>query len=205
MSPKCRSENARRNARDLQGVPGLNLRFDVADLEDRLPEVDASVDITLCLYSVLSHLPITALSHVAAEIARVTNGYFVTTVRSIGSTPTVLIDSIEMAQSFELDHDHDRCEIEFYDGRRITLRFHLYTAEELQRGFAKQFEIKDLCGLDIFHGRFNPDRRWNPASCGIDPRLSNLLIQLEEKYARNPSFMERATHLMLVGRRRQAS
>ena len=58
---------ARRLARDLARLPGVNLAFDVADLLDRLPEPDASVDITLCLYSVLSHLPISELPKVAAE------------------------------------------------------------------------------------------------------------------------------------------
>jgi SAM-dependent methyltransferase len=193
---------ARRNSADLQGLQGLNLTFDVADIKGRLPEADESVDITLCLYSVLSHLPITSLPQVTEEIARVTRGQLITTVRSIGSTPTVFIDSIETARRFELDHELDRCEIEFFDGRRMALHFHLFTADELRRCFANQFNIEDLCGLDIFHGRFSPDHRWNPSSCGFDPRFSNLLAQLEEKFSRNPSFMERATHLMLVGRRR---
>jgi SAM-dependent methyltransferase len=194
---------ARRNSQDLNEVPGVNLRFDVADLEDRLPEVDDSVDIAICLYSVLSHLPVIRLPQIATEIARVTKGSFVTTVRSVGSTPTVFVDSMETARDFELDHHLDRCEIEFRDGRRVALRFHLFTADELMRYFAGRFEIEDLRGVDIFHGRFSADYRWNPASCAFDSRFSNLLSVLEERYARNPGFMERATHLMLVGRRRQ--
>jgi hypothetical protein len=56
-------------AHDLAGLPGVNLTFDVADLTRRLPEADASVDMTLCLYSVLSHLPVARLPEVSAEIA----------------------------------------------------------------------------------------------------------------------------------------
>ncbi len=196
---------ARRNAAGLQGLDGLDLRFDVADLEGRLPEADASVDITLCLYSVLSHLPVANLPQVTQEIARVTRGHFVTTVRSIGSTPTVFVDAIDTARRFKLDHDLDRCEIEFSDGRRMALRFHLFTANELRHCFASQFEIEDLCGLDIFYGRFSSDQRWNPAACGSDPRFWNLLTQLEVRYAHNPTFMEHSTHLMFVGRRRVAN
>jgi SAM-dependent methyltransferase len=155
---------ARCNSRDLNELPGVNLTFDVADLEDRLPESDASVDITLCLYSVLSHLPVTSLPGITAEIARVTKGHLITTVRSIGSTPTVFTDSIDKARHVELDHSLNRCEIEFCDGRRMALRFHLFTASELQRCFADRFVVEDLRGLDIFHGRFSPDQRWNPAS-----------------------------------------
>jgi hypothetical protein len=53
-------------------MPGVDLRFDVSDLESRLPEADASVDITLCLYSVLSHLRVTSLRGVVRELGRVT-------------------------------------------------------------------------------------------------------------------------------------
>jgi hypothetical protein len=51
-------QRARLLARDLCGMSGVNLTFDVADLTGELPEPDASVDLTLCLYSVLSHLPV---------------------------------------------------------------------------------------------------------------------------------------------------
>jgi hypothetical protein len=60
------------------------------------------------------------------------------------------------------------------DGRRMALRFHLFTADELRRSFAEQFEVEDLCGLDIFHGRFSPIARWHPAAIGADPRFLNL-------------------------------
>ncbi len=192
-----------KNASDLARQAGVKLSFDVADLEEGLPEADGSVDLTLCLYSVLSHLPVSSLRRVGTEIARVTKGHFVTTVRSTGSPPTAFVDSIEAARRFEMDHDLDRCEIEFHDGRRLALRFHLFTADELRRCFAEQFEIEDLCGLDIFHGRFNPDARWHPAAIGADPRFSNLLAQLEARWMHNSSFMAHATHLMLVGRRRR--
>jgi SAM-dependent methyltransferase len=193
---------ARRNAHDLKGLPGVDVTFDVADLQDRVPEEDSSVDIAICLYSVLSHLPLSDLPQVAGELARVTKGCFITTVRAIGSTPTVFVDAIETARSFKLDHELDRCNIEFRDGRCLDLRFHLFTADELQHHLASYFEIEDLCGLDLFHGRFSPDPRWNPASSEFDPRLSNLLAELEDRYARNPSMIDHATHLMFVGRRR---
>jgi SAM-dependent methyltransferase len=196
---------ARRNARDLYGLLGLDLTFEVGNLEGRLPEADASVDITLCLYRVLSHLPVTSLPKVATEIARVTKGHFIATVRSTGSISTVFIDSIDRARHFELDHRLDRCEIEFCDGRHMTLRFHLFAVSELLRGFAGQFEVEDLCGIDIFHSRFSPDHRWNPVSSEFDPQFSNLLAQLEARYARNPCFMERATHLMLVAHTRRVA
>jgi SAM-dependent methyltransferase len=51
-------QRARLLARDLCEMSGVTLTFDVADLAAELPEADASVDLTLCLYSVLSHQPV---------------------------------------------------------------------------------------------------------------------------------------------------
>jgi SAM-dependent methyltransferase len=191
---------ARRLACDLSELPGVDMTFDVADLTAPLPEADGTVDLTLCLYSVLSHLPLESVQQVSAELARVTGGHFVTTVRSIGSTPSIFVDSIEKARRFQHDHERDLCRIELYDGRRFTLRFHLFTVEELKRCFADHFAIEDICGLDLFHSRFVPDPRWNPPSQSIDQPCRHHLAQLEEAYARMPGFMEQANHLMLVGR-----
>src|ERR1700722_6647153 len=88
-------QRARLAARNLSSLPGVSLTFDVADLADRLPEPDASVDLPLCLYSALSHLPVACLPVISKEMARVTSGYCITTVRPIGSTPTAFVDSIE--------------------------------------------------------------------------------------------------------------
>ena len=196
---------ARRLASDLARLPGVNLTFEVADLRDRLPEPEASVDIALCLYSVLGHLPVSDLPKVASEFGRVTKGYFITTVRSIGSTPTVFVDSIERARHLKLDHRLDRCEVEFCNGCRVAVRFHLFNAHELNDLFRPHFSIEDLRGLEIFHNRFVPDRRWNPVSVVADQRLMLQLTRLEEAYATDPGFMERATHLVLVGRREPSS
>ena len=184
---------------------GVNFTFDVADLTAELPEADASVDLTLCLYSVLiiSHLPVTSLSKISAEVARVTSGHFIATVRSVGSTPTISVDSIEKARHFKHDNSRDRCEIELCDGRHIELSFHLFTASELRSYFLNHFDIEDLRGLDLFHNPFAPDPRWNPASLAVDNQFSSELERLEETYAASSGFMERATHLLLVARCRQ--
>ena len=196
-------QRARLLARTLSSLRGVNFTFDVADLTGCLPEADASVDITLCLYSVLSHLPVASLTDVSTEIARVTSGHFITTVRSIGSTPTAFVDSIERVRQLTQDHVRNRCEIQFCDGRRIAFSFHLFTASELRSYFARDFDIEDLRGLDLFHGRFAPDPRWNPALLPADDRLAGELMRLEEAYATSPEFMDRAAHLLLVAHSRR--
>lgn len=199
---RAQVQRARLLARDLSEISEVHLTFDVGDITRKLPEADASVDLTLCLYSVLSHLPVADLPKISAEVARVTSGHFITTVRSVGSTPTIFIDSIEKARRFKHDNSRDQCEIELYDGRHIELSFHLFTAAELRRTFADHFDIEDLRGLDLFHNRFAPDSRWNPASLAVDDLFFNELERLEDTYATSSGFVERATHLLLVARGR---
>jgi len=122
---RAQVQRARLLARKLSEVPGINLTFDVADLMGELPEADGSVDLTLCLYSVAS------LPNISAEIARVTAGCFIATVRAVGSAPTVLVDSIKKARRFRHDNGRDQFEIELCDGRHIELGFHLFAASEL--------------------------------------------------------------------------
>jgi SAM-dependent methyltransferase len=198
-------QRARLLARNLSSLPGVNFSFEVADLTNRLPESDASVDMTLCLYSVLSHLPIASLTDVSSEFARVTSGHFITTVRSIGSTPTAFVDSIEKVRQLKQDHVLNRCEIELGDGQCTAFSFHLFAAPELRSYFASLFDIEDLRGLDLFHSRFAPDPRWSPACLQVDSQLSDRLAYLEEKYATSPEFIDRATHLLLVARSRRTA
>jgi SAM-dependent methyltransferase len=198
-------QRARLLARNLSSLAGVNFTFDVADLTGRLPESDASVDIFLCLYSVLSHLPVASLPDVSAEIARVTSGHFMTTVRSVGSVPTAFIDSIENVRELKRDHDRNRCEIEFCDGRRMAFSFHLLTASELRSNFANDFDIEDLRGLDLFHSRFAPDPRLSPALLPANDQIAGELMRLEEMYATSPEFIDRAAHLLLMARSRRAS
>jgi SAM-dependent methyltransferase len=198
-------QRARLASRNLSSLPGVNLTFDVADFADRLPEPDASIDLTLCLYSALSHLPVARLPDISKEIARVTSGHFVTTVRPIGSTPTAFVDSIEKVHRLKQDHARDRCEINLSDGRHIAFSFHQFTAAELRNHFAGCFDIEDVCGLDLFHSRFTPDSRWNPVPTPGDRQLADELDRLEKAYASRTEFMDRATHLLLVARCRRAA
>jgi SAM-dependent methyltransferase len=195
---RAQIQRARLLTRNVASLPGVQLTFDVADLTGRLPEPDGSVDITLCLYSVLSHLPVTSLPAISTEFARVTRGHFYTTVRPVGSIPSAFVESIAKVRQLKHDHARDQCEIELSDGRHVAFGFHLFTGSELQSLFANDFSVEDLRGLDLFHSRFTPDHRWNPDSTKSDKQLSDELRQLEETYAANPAFMDRATHLLLV-------
>jgi hypothetical protein len=85
------------------------------------------------------------------------------------------------------------------------LRFHLFAASELRSYFSDHFDIEDLRGIDLFHNRFAPDPRWNPLSQAVVNQFSDELKRLKGTYATSSGFMERATHLLLVARRRPAA
>ena len=126
-------------------------------------------------------------------------------MRPVGSPPTAFVESVDQVRQLKQDHLRNRCEIELSDGRLVGFGFHLFTAAELYECFEKYFDIDDLRGLDLFHTRFMPDARWNPACTRADPQLSEELVRLEETHSANSEFMDRAAHLLLVARSRTAA
>jgi SAM-dependent methyltransferase len=188
---------ARELSAGLAALPGIALTFEVGDIFAPLAEADGSIDLALCLCGVLNHIPAAALDSVFAEIARVTSGYFVTSVRAVGSTPTVYVDAIEHARQFRQDNSANRLEVELDDGSRISLPSHLFGAAELCALVAPHLEIEDVSGLDLFHGRFADDPRWNPRG-GADLGFARALDVLEKDHCRDAAFIDHATHLLLV-------
>ena len=195
-------ERAKASARELSRRPGIRLDFEVGDICERLHEADGSVDLCLCLYGVLNHVPAGDLGGVLGEIARVTSGYFIATVRAIGSTPTIYVENIEAARQFRQDNRLDRLDVELANGRHISFNSHLFGGAELGGLASEHFVVEDLRGLDLFHGRFAVDPRWNPPNATTTHALSCELDRLEQSYCREPEFIDHATHLMLVAKSR---
>jgi hypothetical protein len=165
-----------------------------------MPEPDGSVDICLCLYGVLNHLPTEDLSTVFAEIARVTKGKFVATVRAIGSTPTIYVDGVKAAKAYHQDNAHGQLEVEFQNGTQTSFSSHLFSAAEIRALAKAALEIEELSGLDLFHNRFATDPDWNPAEATPDANFIHALRVLEHRFRRNPTFLDHATHLLLITR-----
>ena len=193
-------QRARELSADLAATPGIDITFEVGDILEPLAEPDASVDLTLCLCGVLNHVPAMDLPAVYAEIARVTRGCFITSVRAVGSTPTVYVEAIDQARRFRQDNQSNRLDVEFQDGRHISLPSHLFSAAELRALVAPHLDVEDLSGLDLFHGRFASDPRWNP-DAGTNAQFGRELEQLEKSYCRDKEFIDHATHLLLIARR----
>ena len=191
---------ARLRSQDLARYAGVSLRFEVGDIRERMPEPDCSVDICLCLYGVLNHLPAEDLSTVFSEVARVTKGKFVATVRAIGSTPTIYVDGVRAAKAYHQDNLHGRLQVEFQNGKQTSFPSHLFSASEIRDLAAPALGIEELSGLDLFHGRFATDPDWHPAEAPPDANFIHALRVLERRFRRNPTFLDHATHLLLIAR-----
>ena len=164
-----------------------------------LSENSRSVDLCLCLYGVLNHLAVDDLPATAAELGRVTGGELFVTVRAAGSLPTIYVDRMENARDFRQDNDVDRMEVDLADGRHLCMPSHLFRAADLLDLFGPHVHAPALHGLDLFHSRFAGDPRWNPDALRDDPRFMQQLDRLEQFYATDPLFIDRAAHIMLHG------
>jgi SAM-dependent methyltransferase len=189
---------ARALSRGLGELGGVNISYAHGDLRDMSGVAEA--DLCLCLYGVLNHIPVAQLPQAMARIAAINQGHFIATVRTVGSMPSVYIDDINSAVRFYQDNCCHQLEVEFANGRRARFESHLFSRAELARLAAPGFEVDDICGLDLFHGRFAGDPRWNPERGGAPARLSQELVRLEERYCRDPGFVDHATHLLLSAR-----
>jgi SAM-dependent methyltransferase len=189
---------ARTQCHKLRELGGVNLAFEVSDICKQLPEANASVDLCLCLDGVLNHIQTDRRPAVLAEAARVTRGHFIMTVRAIGSMPTICVDALDEARWFPREVQTNRLEVELRNGGQVSLDYNLFGTEELRAFAAPHFHLNDIQGLDLFHGRFSGDRRWNPPGSTAGAQFLHELDRLEELCCRDPEFIDQATHLLLV-------
>ncbi len=181
--------------------PTIHINLICCDITQTLPFEDAKFDLSLCLYGVVNHLPVEVHDRVAGELNRVTEGTLFVTVRTVGSQPTIYIDRLDRALTFHQDNDADLMEVDLIDGRHISFTSHLFTSGDLRALFRGRFACTLMVGLDVFHGRFALDERWNPGSITDQADFEGHLVELEHRYACLPLFIDRAAHILLVGER----
>lgn len=187
---------AQQAAADLP-AQGVRIDFDIRDIEDGVHmHHDAPADLVLCLYGVLNHLPVERHRDVAKALSQASAGSLLVTVRMVGSLPSIFVTGLEAARDFRRDHRQDRIAIEMRDGRHIEFNSHLFMADELRALFLPSGEIVELTGLDLFHGRFAPDNRWNPP-IAADREFDEALARLEHLCAGDTRFIDRAAHALL--------
>ena len=186
----------------LSSAKGITLTYEVENITNGLRQADKNVDICLCLYGVLNHVPIDGLTRILQEIARVTTHSLIATVRAIGSAPTIYVDGVAAARSFKQDNNSGRLDVEFQNGSKASFDSHLFSRDTIKTAIVDSMEIEDIRGLDFFHGRFANDPRWNPPTVAFSEHFSRELEALEQRYSHDPEFMDHATHLLFVARPR---
>jgi SAM-dependent methyltransferase len=191
---------ARALSQNLARRAPVSLRFETGDIRARMPEADRSVDICLCLYGVLNHRRAEDLPAVFGEVARIAKGKLLAIVRAIGSTPTIYVDRVKAAKTYYQDNVHGRLEVEFLDGSRTSFPSRLFSASEIRALVTPTLEIEELSGLDLFHGRFAIDPDWNPAEAAPNANFIHAMRRLESCFRRDPTFIDHATHLVLIAR-----
>ena len=188
-------------AQDAVTIDGicLDVRVDVADLGAPLHYASGNFDISLCLYGALNHLPATAQSSLAANLARVTRDTMFVTVRTAGSMPTIYIDDVHNARSFRQDNAAGWMEVNMRDGRHLAFPSYLFTCDKLRSLFEPHLASVSFTGLDLFHSRFAADPHWNPSAMKGQAEFDEHVDWLEQHFASDPSFIDHATHILLVG------
>lgn len=175
----------------------VTLRFDMLDIEKGLADyLTKPADMVICLYGVLNHLPQHRHDDVARALSLAAGCALFVTVRMVGSIPSIFVTGVEEARHFHRDHEHDRLSIEFHDGRHIEFCSHLFSAAEFCDLFAQHGRVREMAGLDLFHGRFKMDDRWNPR-LPADKAFDDALVQLEHLCASDARFIDHAAHALL--------
>ena len=149
----------------------------------------------LCLYGVLSpssrhRLYSAGRSHYKGQVRRHISGW---------QHADHHVDGVK-ALRHTIRTTHGRLQVEFQNSAQTSFPSHLFSAAEI-RGLAKAaLEIEELSGLDLFHNRFATDPDWNPAEATPDANFIHALRVLEHRFRRNPTFLDHATHLLLIAR-----
>ncbi|WP_164857213.1 class I SAM-dependent methyltransferase [Sphingomonas crocodyli] len=139
--------HATRHALDISD-DHIRLHFVTGDIVTALDDLpDRAFDITLCLYSVLNHVPREMLADVAAHLGRVTRHALLLTVRAADDHPTIYVQPIGRARAMRQDDPGDRIDIVMADGRHLALVSHRFAEGELRDLFRSPLAIAETAPL----------------------------------------------------------
>jgi hypothetical protein len=154
--------------------PSIRFCAERRDIAKPLPFRDRDFDVCLCLDGALNRVTPSALSRTAAELCRVTASNLLVTVRTIGGP---------RAESVE-------------PGRQAR---NLFNCEGLRALFAPHLAAVAMAGIDLFGGRFAVDETCRVPLRKSQEGFAEKLAWLEQNYASDPDFIDRAASILLTG------
>ncbi|WP_295485079.1 class I SAM-dependent methyltransferase [uncultured Pseudomonas sp.] len=179
--------------------PGqVTVTYELCDLATGLAEhIKArGFDMTLCLHTVLNHLPAASLSFAIAELVAATCGFLHFSVKPPFSRPTFYAAPMSDILHFDRRNEHlyavDRA------GSFHILRSNLISHQQLEDALAPLPGRAAFIGLDVLVSRMTPDPRW----VGDDPTAKLLpiedLLSLESKTALDARYLNFANHILAI-------
>lgn len=176
----------------------VNVAYALCDLAKGLaaPIKARGFDLTLCLHTVLNHLPAASLCFAIAELVAATRGFLHFSVKPPFSRPTFYAAPMSDILHFDRRNEHlyavDRT------GSFHILRSNLISHQQLEEALAPLPGSATFIGLDVLVSRLTPDPRW----VGDDPTAKLLpiddLLSLEAKTARDPRYLNFANHILAI-------
>lgn len=182
----------------------INIQFRWADLSESLPFGDNEFDITLCLYTVLNHIPVSNVQTAVQEMLRVTKEVNVTSIKPAGGMPTVYVCNIEDIVKYE--QSFETLTFLHRNGEQWTICSHLFTREEIIDIFSEFSRVEECLGLGIFSPRLKSPNTWRTKSGEASFKaVREELEELEKSFCSKPQWIDMANHIMVISRSTDAS
>lgn len=170
----------------------IDLNFTTGNIIEGLPYEDMQFDITMCLYTVLNHIPKEVLPLTISEMMRVTKSVNITTVKGSKSLRTAFVASWDSFKFHNYDSVNEVLTLRG-EGGITQLHCHLFESKELKAYFQPHANTIECSSLDLFVSLFGDEFRWRP-----EPILSPAIFDLEETLCGDQDFLDYANHILII-------
>ncbi len=181
-----------------EALPDLSVTFSKCNIIDGLGDSRRGrrYDLTLCLHTVLNHVPREALDGCIGELLEHTSGFLYLSVKPPFSRPTFYAASMSEVIRYERRDDH----LYALDmkGKFHIIPSSLISAEQLRDLFRRYPIHYELVALDVVLSRFMPDPQWIGHDTGEMSVPIDSLLALEAKVSADPTLLDFANHILAV-------
>ena len=153
-------------------------------------------DLTLCLHTVLNHVPSDTLDNCVRELVMHTSSFLFFSIKPPLSRPTFY--AAPMSEIIRYERRDEHLYALDLKGRFHVIRSNLISAERLHEMLSQHSVNYEFIALDVIISRFMPDPQW----LGDEQYSQHLpmddLLALEAKAGMNPRLLDFANHILAV-------